>query len=405
MNLAANASRAPRRRMALATRSIAPRSRPLPLAPAGSSVERATALQVACFATQGTGSGDEARLVALLAPLAPQLLPFDRARKTRSSTKVLWHLVRQRPDIVITEGTGLGGGLALMAARLLGGIPYIVSSGDAIAPYLALTHPWLRLPGSVYEHLLCRLAAGYVGWSPYLAGRAISFGAPRAMTAAHWAGVIPTSEERQRLRAAVRAELGIPDDAVVVGLVGSLTWAKRRSYCYGLELVRAARQTSRGDLRILIVGDGTGRRRLEMFAGDDLGRRILLPGAVSRERVMEMLCAMDVASLPQSLDQVGAVRYTTKLSEYLAAGVPVVTGQLPLAYDLDDGWLWRLQGAAPWDPRYVADMARFLATVDRAAASARGSLVPRRLPLFDFGRQQRAVNGFVVEVVDSHRGA
>jgi hypothetical protein len=49
-----------------------------------------------------------------------------------------------------------------------------------------------------------------------------------------------------------------------------------------------------------------------------------------------------------SVDQVGSFRYTTKLSKYLAFGLPVITGQIPLAYDLDDGWIWRLAGDAPW---------------------------------------------------------
>jgi hypothetical protein len=31
--------------------------------------------------------------------------------------------------------------------------------------------------------------------------------------------------------------------------------------------------------------------------------------------------------------------YTTKFSEYLTAGLPVVTGQIPLVYDLDAGLL------------------------------------------------------------------
>jgi glycosyltransferase involved in cell wall biosynthesis len=356
------------------------------------------ALRIAYFATQGAGSGDDRRIAALLAPFQPRPLPFDRTHKRRSSAVLLWRLLHERPDIVVMEGTGLAGGLAVLAARMLRGIPYVVSSGDAIGPYLGLVSPWLAIPGRLYERLLCRLAAGYIGWSPYLVGRALSLGARRAMTAANWSAVVPTDEDRRRLRDAARRKLGIPSDALVVGLVGSLTWARRHSYCYGVELVRAARQTSRQDLWILIVGDGEGRRSLELLAGDDLGRRILLPGAVPRERVPEMLCAMDVASLPQSLDEVGALRYTTKLSEYLAAGLPVVTGQLPLAYDLDDGWLWRLEGEAPWEPQYVASMARFLATLGAEAVSARRALVPTRLPVFDFDRQRRAVQAFVTDV-------
>jgi glycosyltransferase involved in cell wall biosynthesis len=360
-------------------------------------------LRVAYLATQGADSGDEARIAALLAPLEPVRLTLERERKRRSSMELFRRLVRERPDVVVMEGSGLGGGAAVVAARALCGIPYVVSSGDAVGPYLGTISRLLAIPGTVYERILCKLAAGYIGWSPYLVGRALTFGARRAMTAAHWASHVPTDDERRRMRAAARGRLGIREDELVLGLVGSLAWSRRRSYCYGLELVKALRETSRSDLRVLIVGDGDGRRRLERLAGDDLGRRILIPGAVPRDEVLSMVSAMDVASLPQSIDEVGAVRYTTKLSEYLAAGVPVATGQLPLAYDLDDGWLWRIEGGAPWEPRYIAGMARLMEALDDDAVSARRERVPRRLAVFDFDRQQKAVTTFVVDCVEASR--
>ena len=149
--------------------------------------------------------------------------------------------------------------------------------------------------------------------------------------------------------------------------------------------------------RILIVGGGTGAHRLAQLAGEELGQRILLAGAVPNEQVAGLVCAMDVASLPQSLDEVGALRYTTKLGEYLAAGVPVVTGQLPVAYDLDDGWLWRIAGGDPWDPSYVVGMARFLSTLDRMDVAARRARIPRLAAVSDFEREQKAVSAFVTE--------
>jgi glycosyltransferase involved in cell wall biosynthesis len=354
-------------------------------------------LNIAYFATQGDGSGDETRITALLAPLRANRLTFDRTQKARSGVRVLKRLLRERPDVVVIEGTGIAGGAAVVGARLLAGVPYVVSSGDAVGPYLGLISPWLSAPGRVYERLLCKLSAGYIGWSPYLVGRAITFGARRAVTAAHWSRHLQSEDQRLELREQVRRRLGIADDALVVGLAGSLKWNQRRSYAYGRELVDAVRRTPRQDLLILVVGGGDGAPELARLAGDELGRRVLLPGPVPAEEMAGMLCAMDVASLPQSLDEVGALRYTTKLSEYLAARVPVVTGQLPLAYDLDDGWLWRLPGEAPWDPDYVAAMARFLATLDRSDVAARRARVPSRLAAFDFSRQQAAVSAFVTE--------
>ena len=82
-----------------------------------------------------------------------------------------------------------------------------------------------------------------------------------------------------------------------------------------------------------MIGGGSGVARLRELAGDRLGRTVLLPGPVPRDEVQAHLRAFDIGSLPQTVDQVGALRYTTKLSEYLAAELPTVTGQLPLAYE------------------------------------------------------------------------
>lgn len=358
-------------------------------------------LDVAYFATQGTGSGDESRIAALLEPLGARPIRFERTSKLRSAGGVFRAVRRSRPDVLVVEGTGLAGGAACMAARLLAGTPYVVSSGDAVGPYLRMLHPSLAVLGSGYEQALYRMSSGFVGWSPYLTGRALTLGAPRAMTAANWADLETRPGDRER----VRERLGIPEEALVIGIVGSLNWSSRRQYCYGLELVRAARRVEREDLVVVVVGDGTGRDRLMAESGDQLGDRILLPGRVPPSEVGSYLAALDVASLPQSVDLVGALRYTTKISEYLAAGLPVVTGQLPLAYDLDDGWLWRLRGDAPWSERYIADLVALMRGISREEVDRRRAAVPRSLPQFCRERQQRQVCAFVVDVAQSSRAS
>jgi hypothetical protein len=75
---------------------------------------------------------------------------------------------------------------------------------------------------------------------------------------------------------------------------------------------------------------------------------------------MENLCGFDVASLPQSTDGVGAFRYTTKISEYRGLNLPIVTTQIPAAYDLDLGHCWRLAGESPWDDRFVRALAELM---------------------------------------------
>src|SRR5262249_17700770 len=145
-------------------------------------------------------------------------------------------------------------------------------------------------------------------------------------------------------RVEIREKLGIATNDLVFGLVGSLAWTNQVRYCYGMELVRALQRTKRSGLKVIIVGDGDGRIHLQVAAGKRLNDAVHLIGRVPRDHVPDYLSAMDVASLPQSVDQLGSFRYTTKLSEYLATRLPIVTGQIPLAYDLGDDWVWRLPG-------------------------------------------------------------
>jgi hypothetical protein len=350
---------------------------------------------VVCFATQGTGHADEDRIRALLDRLGADVLPFDRGNKARSSFRLLRLLLRRRPALVVMEGTGIAGGAVVIVTRVVARIPYVVSSGDAIGPYVALDHRMLAPVAGLYERLLCRLSAGFIGWTPYLAGRALTYGAPRAMTAAGWSETARPQDREQR-----REELGIPADAIVFGLIGSLAWTERVGYCYGKELVEAVQRTERQDVRVLVVGDGSGLERLSALAGEELGERIILPGRVPKEEVMSYLAAIDVASLPQSVDGVGLFRYTTKISEYIAAGLPMVTGRIPLAYDLDDGWIWRLGGDSPWDPRYVQDLAELMESLNPTDLSSKQRAVPGEASLFDRDRQQLQATAFISDLIE-----
>jgi glycosyltransferase involved in cell wall biosynthesis len=355
--------------------------------------------RVFCFATQGSGGNEEARIVKLLSAFSLTIWPYDRTARVREVWRLLGALRRQRPDLVVMEGSGSPGGIAIMLARLLFGVPYLVSSGDAIAPFLTMHYPLLKPGFFLYEKLLCRLSSGFIGWTPYLVGRAITYGAPRGVTAAGFSH----HPRRDDARAKMRAALNIPDDAIVFGLLGALVWTESRQYCYGLELVQALRTAHRDDVYVLIVGDGTGKRRLEQLAGDQLGERIVMPGRCSLDEVPAYLAAMDLGSLPQSVDPVGALRYTTKIAEYVSAGLPLITSQIPFAYDFDAEWILRLPGANPWNLEYVAALGRLMATIERPEIGRLRGLVPDSLPEFDADRQQARVTAFVADLLHARR--
>jgi Glycosyl transferases group 1 len=351
---------------------------------------------IICFATQGHGHIEGERVRVLTEQLAAEEFAFERAHKLRSALRLARTVIARRPRLLVMEGTGTAGGLVLLATRALLGVPYIVSSGDAVGPFLGLHSRALGALGACYERLLCRSCAGFVGWTPYLVGRALTFGAPRGMTAPGWTRGEPAGGARAR----VRGELGIPDEAIVVGLAGSLHWNERVSYVYGAELVQAVRRSERPDVVACIVGDGDGLERLRELAGEELGGRVLLPGRVAPELVPDYLAAFDAGSLSQSVDALGGFRYTTKLSEYLAAQLPMITGEVPLAYDLDEGYLWRLPGDAPWSPAYIDALASLLAQIDRAQIDAkRAAAAAAGADLFDRAAQQRRMTSFVQDIL------
>lgn len=62
----------------------------------------------------------------------PEVFAFDRARKIRCGSGLLWRLLRRPPGLVVLEGTGLSGGIPLIAARAVGRVRYLVSSGHAV---------------------------------------------------------------------------------------------------------------------------------------------------------------------------------------------------------------------------------------------------------------------------------
>jgi len=355
-------------------------------------------MRIAWFATKGSGSNEAQRMEALLAGLpGAQELPFDKADK-RGSFVRLWRAVKSaRPDLLVMEGTGIAGGAVCLLARWLLGVRYVVSSGDAVGPFVRASHPVLGLAFGVYERLLCRFCAGFIGWTPYLCGRAMTFGAPKAVTAEGW---VIGSGGGGASRGDIRTRWGVPEEALVVGIVGSLVWNPRHQWCYGMDLVRAARMVDRPDLCVVVVGGGDGLPHLREAAGDLLGKRIFLPGPVALEEVMPALRAMDAGSLPQSVDGVGSFRYTTKLPEYFAARLPVITHQIPAAYDLGCGGIWRLPGRVPWGEVSHCALVDLLREMDRTMIAEKAAQLPTEGTIgFSLPQQSRRVAAFLEDLL------
>jgi len=113
--------------------------------------------------------------------------------------------------------------------------------------------------------------------------------------------------------AAVRAELGLSQDDVVVAMVGVLRPGK------GHELAVSAIDEVRRivpRVRLLVVGDGPARDEVARLAAS-LGECVVLTG--HRDDVMAVLDAADILLHPSQWDA-----FPTVLLEGLTAGVPIV---------------------------------------------------------------------------------
>ena len=235
--------------------------------------------RVLCLATQGDRHSDAERIRALLAPLGFERFRFDHDHRRRSALALLRTVLARRPRLIVMEGTGMAGGLVLLAVNAVLGVPFVISSGDAVGPFLRLHSRAAGAGGELYERLLCRNCAGFIGWTPYLAGRAITFGAPRAMTAPGWARKTLAGRASANSRGARRPprRSSSASRARCTGTRGGAT-STAQSSCR-----RCAQGGS--DVFVCIVGDGDGLERLREPAGAELGGRVLLPGRVAPEQV------------------------------------------------------------------------------------------------------------------------
>ncbi len=108
------------------------------------------AAEILGFATQGAGGNEEQRLRGLLSRLPAEIFPFERRDKLGCFWGILQRLRGRRYRLVVMEGSGVAGGSALLLGRWLYGSRYVVSSGDAIAPFLRARWP---LAAPIFEFL------------------------------------------------------------------------------------------------------------------------------------------------------------------------------------------------------------------------------------------------------------
>ena len=173
--------------------------------------------------------------------------------------------------------------------------------------------------------------------------------------------------------AGLRARLGIPAGAVVVGTVGRLADEKNLGFL-SRAIARFLAATPRA--HALIVGDGPSREPMQaVFAEAGVARRAVFTGALRLPALVDAYHAMNVFAFASLTETQGLV-----LAEAMAAGVAVVAVDAPgareIVRDRQNGRLLNapdeaeFHAALDWVIGRDGDAARLLSGVARAEARA-----------------------------------
>jgi len=331
--------------------------------------------QILCINTHGVGGQDELRSQRLTTGLDADLTFYnvDRAQPYPAAIRALWKVVASRHwDLIYQEGTGIVGGLNLIRAAVMRKQKFVVSSGDPIAGFFHVTKgPAAGAVFGRYERALYRACAGFVGWTPYLTGAALTMGARRAVTVEGAVDLSQFVPYQAADREAAKQGFGLDPAHLVCGVVGSLRWTPRQSYCYGLELVETLKRLKRSDVSLLIVGDGSGKDILQGRLPEALRGRAVFTGRLPEADVVRALNAMDIGFITQTLDQLGNYRLTTKLPEYLACGLPIAMSPVPGFFDYVASAGWALPALHPASPEFHARCATWLDQLEREEVTAK----------------------------------
>jgi sugar transferase (PEP-CTERM/EpsH1 system associated) len=252
-------------------------------------------------------------------------LPRDRVRvislekqaaRSRVHVGALARVIREvKPDIVHSRNWAAVEGV--LAARLVGGCK-VIHSEHGLDVDTILEEPWRRL---CFRRLAFQLAHRVLSVSYQLR----ELHASRTRFPERRITVVHNGVDRQRffpdtaLRVRVREELGIGQEEFCIGSVGNLFPVKDH-----MTLLHALANIAQfyGKWRLIMVGEGPERARLEGFVNTHTGwkDRVMFLGLSSR--VPQLLNAMDVYVLPSMIEGI-----SNALLEAMATGLPVIASE------------------------------------------------------------------------------
>lgn len=256
--------------------------------------------------------------------LAPFLFIFGALAVLRAAR-------RERPDVIHAHWALPNGFLGALAARLLG-IPLVVSLPGSDVLVSGLNPLFLAMARFAF-----RQAAALTTNSEDLLEAAIALGAARDKFHLIIYGVDPQAIAPDRSqRRALRARLGLAEDAPVVLAVGRLSPKK------GFDVLVKAAPLLRPHAHVVIVGDGDQRAELEaLVAALGVAQRVHFTGNVPRHELVHYYNMADIFAMPSVRLPVDGLNVS--VVEAMSCALPIVASDVggnPLVVaDGDNGLL------------------------------------------------------------------
>lgn len=228
-----------------------------------------------------------------------------------------------RPDVVFATSTPLTAGIPGMAASTLFRVPFVFEVRD-LWPEIPVALGFLEGKTAIavaenLERLLYRRAKEIIALSPGMERGVIARGGdPEHVT------MIPNMADLELFQSADsdpgwRAELGVPDDALLVAHIGAMGYANDVG-----QMLDAAALLKDSGIYFVIVGSGSERADLEARAAGEGLVNVRFGGPYPRNRMPGLLRAADVGFLCFRHEPVLYANSANKFGDYLAAGLPVL---------------------------------------------------------------------------------
>jgi len=302
------------------------------------------------------------RCYRLHGPSVPTQKPYRFMLATRSTSRIVAH---ERPDLIEVGSTWFAPWLVHLATRRVD-VPAVWFYHSNFPRVIA---PWPETAGRVkraaaefawgYVRRLGRMVRATLAPSDFVARELERVGVERVVRVGLGVDLERFHPARRAMAAETRQRHGLPEGPLAI-YVGRLAGEKE----VDLLLTAWPEVERRTGTRLVLVGDGPSRRRLQRRPGSE--RMYWLPFQPDRERLADLLAAVDLAVSPCSIETFGL-----SALEAIASGTPLLSA--------DRGGVAETVGRSgagatfpSGDAGALADQAKALLLGDLAALGARG---------------------------------